>query len=228
MDATKVIFNVVLMVGPLILAIAVHEWAHVAMARFLGDDLGTREGRFTLNPIAHIDPIWTLALPIFLVVMSTAAGGAGIPFFAAGKPAPYNPNRLDRQFGGKRISLRTAEMLVAAAGPFSNLVLAILCVGILAVLKATGIGLTGQVSPAWLLVMFIQLNVALMVFNLIPIPPLDGSKVLMSLLPRDKAARYEEVATSMSWILLGLLIWKGWLLIGIPVSWISGFLIGLA
>ncbi len=198
---------------PLIFAIAIHEWAHVAMARWLGDDLGTREGRFTLNPVAHMDPIWTLALPSVLIVMSYLSGSTLIPFFAAGKPAPYNPIRLDREFGGKRIQLRTAELLVAVAGPVANVVLAILTgagvVGLsLARLPIWG-GPDAMISAGTLMLNFFALNIALAVFNMLPIPPLDGSKVLMSLLPRDKAARYEEVASKLSYVLLAVIIFGG-------------------
>ena len=78
-----IVFNVVTTLGPLILAIAVHEWAHAAMARFLGDDTGTRLGRYTLDPLQHIDPFWTVGLPIYFVVSQTLAGAAfAVPFMA--------------------------------------------------------------------------------------------------------------------------------------------------
>ena len=198
---------------PLVLAIAIHEWAHVAMARFLGDDTGTRMGRFTLNPVAHVDPIWTLVVPSVLIFASYSSGSSMIPFFAAGKPAPYNPIRLDREFGGKRITLRTAELLVAIAGPVSNVVLALITMGILVVLTVADVSLYGDgespISVGMMLIQFFALNIALAVFNMIPIPPLDGSKVLMSLLPRDKAARFEEIASKLSWVMLAVIIGGG-------------------
>jgi Zn-dependent protease len=212
-DAQVVIFNVVTTIIPLILAIAVHEWAHVAMARFLGDRTGEEQGRLTLNPLAHIDPIWTVALPTFFVVMQTAAsaaGGMAVPFFGAGKPAPYNPVRLDRKFGGKRISMRMGELLVAAAGPASNVVLAVLFTAVASLLyHFAGQGFGDPRSLTLLVFKFVVLNVGLAIFNLIPIPPLDGSKVLMSLLPRGAAASYERIATQLSWILLLVLFMGG-------------------
>ena len=92
----RLVFNEVTILIPLILSIAVHEYAHVAMARFLGDSTGTSMGRNTLNPLAHIDPIWTVLLPAYFVFLQTSM--FGVPFFGAGKPAPYNPVKLDRRF----------------------------------------------------------------------------------------------------------------------------------
>jgi Zn-dependent protease len=198
-----IVFNVVTTVGPLILAIAVHEWAHVAMARLLGDPTGTAQGRYTLNPLAHIDPIWTVAIPVYFVVAATLNGAVGpVPYFGAGKPAPYNPARLDRVVGGKRIPLSTAELLVAAAGPLSNLVLALLTSVVLVVLLRSGARLDEPQSLALLAFQFIVLNVGLLVFNLVPIPPLDGSKILFGVLPRALAVRYADVTGRLSWLLL--------------------------
>lgn len=207
----SLIFNLAVTLVPLILAIAVHEWAHVAMARWLGDRTGEEQGRLTLNPLAHIDPVWTVGLPAFLVVSSTLSAGASavVPFFAAGKPAPYNPVRFSRKLGADRITMRTGELLVAAAGPASNLVLAAITTGVLFVLVRTGNGLADPRSISHLAFSFILLNVGLATFNLIPVPPLDGSKVLMSLLPRKAAARYEQIAGQLSWVLLLLLIFGG-------------------
>lgn len=205
-DTENLIFRLVITLIPLILAIGVHEFAHVAMARWLGDDTGTRLGRFTLNPIAHMDPVWTLGVPAMLVFFSSS--GAALPFFAAGKPAPYNPNCLDKKIGGKRISIRSAEMWIAAAGPASNVALALLSALLAFIAVKLGVSLEGR-SLVWLLVLFYQLNIALAVFNLIPIPPLDGSKVIFALLPERLAQRYEDLAFGMSWILLALVLFIG-------------------
>ena len=212
MDIQLVIFNVVTTIIPLILAIAVHEWAHVAMARFLGDRTGEDQGRLTLNPLAHADPIWTVALPTMFVVMQTLASGSGfaVPFFGAGKPAPYNPLRFDRTFRGKRITMRTGELLVAAAGPVSNMVLAVLFTAVASALYHVGGQGFGDPKSITLLVFkFVVLNIGLAIFNLIPIPPLDGSKVLMSLLPRNAAQTYERIGTQLSMLLLVVLFMGG-------------------
>jgi Zn-dependent protease len=211
-DMQTIAFNVITTIGPLILAIAVHEWAHVAMARFLGDPTGESMGRFTLNPIAHVDPLWTVGLPVFFVVASSMNGaGYPMPFFGAGKPAPYNPVKLTRRFGGKRISMPMGELLVAAAGPLSNLVLAILTTGILIVLVRAGHPLSADVpnSPTLLAFKFIAMNVSLFVFNLIPIPPLDGSKILFNLLPGALAGKAVQAAERFSFVLLAVVFLGG-------------------
>ncbi len=211
MDPQQLILTLAVTLVSVILAITVHEFAHIAMARWLGDDTGTRMGRYNLNPLSHIDPIWTVGLPAILVVLT--AGGAATPFFAAGKPAPYTPTRLDRRFRGKRITMRTAELLVAAAGPVSNLLLAFACTVALAIATRAGVDMSDPYSPIQLVYRFILLNLALFVFNFIPIPPLDGSKVLMSLLPRPMAAKYEEVGSRLTWVLFAFVIFAGGLFI---------------
>lgn len=205
----NIVLELTIYLGLLIVAISVHEFSHVAMARWLGDDTGTRMGRYTLDPLSHIDPIWTIALPAMLIVLSASAGGSAVPVFAAGKPAPYNPMRLTRRFNGKRISIRFGELLVAVAGPVSNLLLALVAFIALIGLNKSGYVYGGNYSLLGIVVRFIFLNFSLFVFNLIPIPPLDGSKVLISLLPREVARRYEHVSTQLSFLMLGLLIFGG-------------------
>ncbi len=219
----QVIFKVVMLLIPLIVAITVHEFAHIAMAKWLGDDLGTRLGRFSLDPLRHIDPIWTVALPGALIAMSVLSGGANIPFIAAGKPSPYNPDGLTRKFFGKPIRLRTAELLIAIVGPLSNLILAFLSMVVMYIMTRFGYNDFTQYSAANLLIQFTYLNVALFVFNLIPVPPLDGTKIVLAFLPHNLAQRYEAVSMQLSWVLLGLLIFGGTSLIGSVVhSVVSG------
>ncbi len=183
----------------LVLAIGVHEWAHVATARWFGDPTGENMGRLTLNPLAHADPIWTVALPAFLML-------SGSPVtFGAGKPAPYNPTKFTRMFDGKRVMMGTAELFVALAGPMSNLLLAVLTTLVVIV------GIRVQASEAFTttLFQFITLNVGLLLFNMIPVPPLDGSKVLFNLLPRQLALKYEAACQALSWLLLAVLVMGG-------------------
>lgn len=212
------VFNLVIFIGTLILAITVHEFSHIAMARFLGDDLGSRMGRFTLDPLKHIDPIWTVALPAALIIVSTLSGTSGLPFFAAGKPSPYNPLALKRKFFGKRITIRQGEMLVAAAGPTSNLLLAFfsLCIAVV-LIKYANDPMTGY-SVGRLLIQFVQLNVALFIFNLIPVPPLDGAKIITAFLPHEAARRYDAIAGQLSWALLAFIVFGGGSIIGYMVQ----------
>lgn len=216
--AQRLLFNEVTILIPLILAIAVHEYAHVAMARWLGDRTGEAEGRLTLNPLAHIDPIWTIAVPAYFVFLQTAAGNLfAVPFFGAGKPAPYSPVQLTRKFFGKRISMRTGSLLVALAGPMSNVLLFLVSAAIMvALVRVGGFALDDPKSPAVLVFRFALLNTGLALFNMIPVPPLDGSKVLAGLLPRAMAEKYEDVAQKLSWVLLILLFLGGARLILAP------------
>ncbi len=149
----------------------IHEWAHAWAAYKLGDDTAAQRGRLTINPLAHLDPIGTLAL-VF----------AG---FGWGKPVPVSPYRL-------RGNMRASRALVSVAGPLSNLVLAMLAaipfrLGWLSLQSSSGISLQG------ILFEFIAINLALMLFNLIPIPPLDGSRVLAWMLPQRWAVVLEQL-----------------------------------
>ncbi len=157
--------EVMLTLVTLLLTIAVHEFAHAFAAYKLGDDTAAREGRLTLNPFAHADPLGTFLIP----VVGTASG---VGYFGWGKPVPYVPVRLSR-----KISMRAGEAIVAFAGPFSNLLMAIICGGLWVGLSR--FGLLAHDSPfALLLGRLLPLNITLFFFNLIPVPPLDGSKVI--------------------------------------------------
>ncbi len=160
----------------ILFSLSVHESAHAWMADKLGDSTGRMLGRITLNPIPHIDPIGTILLPL---VMSLAGG----PIFGWAKPVPM----ITRNF--KRIKRDTA--LVGVAGPLSNLLLAMLSTVLMGVLLVvigpaqffTDLGTTGT-GPYWILQLAF-INLVLAAFNLIPVPPLDGSWVLAAVLPRQ-------------------------------------------
>src|SRR5437867_528717 len=150
---------------PLILSLTVHEWAHAATAKLLGDDRVQRLGRLTLNPLDHIDPIGTVILPLL-----------GVPFGWA-KPVPVNPARFRADVG-----MSTGLLLTAVAGPASNLLLALLGAALAAVSTRLVPGLLPQ--TVWPVIQtFTVLNVLLAFFNLLPIPPLDGSRVVDSIIP---------------------------------------------
>src|SRR3990172_12479092 len=147
--------TIMLWVGALLVSITVHEFMHAWTANFLGDHTAKTNGRITLNPLAHLDPIGTLTLIFFR--------------FGWGKPVPVNPNNFKNP--------KLGWALVSVAGPLSNLVLAALFT-----LPYKFLGGGDSFLSNFLLVNII-LNIRLMVFNLIPIPPLDGSRVLYALLP---------------------------------------------
>jgi Zn-dependent protease len=159
--------DTMLLLIPLWLSLSVHEWAHAWAAKQLGDDTAERLGRLTLNPLAHIDPFGTLLLPLL-----------GIPFGWA-KPVPVQPHRFRQS-----VSMRTGMMITAVAGPIANLCLAAIFIVLVAVLVRFRPDVFRDSQPAaQLLVRMVFLNVALAVFNILPIPPLDGSRVADALMP---------------------------------------------
>ena len=136
------------------------------MGYFLGDDTAKMEGRLTLNPIKHIDPFLTLILPILLAI-------SGLPIFGGAKPVPFNPERVRYEEWG--------AALVAIAGPLTNLIIAFVAFGIL---NITGMGTSGGGDILHqVLVTTVMVNLGFFVFNMIPLPPLDGSRVLYALAP---------------------------------------------
>jgi Zn-dependent protease len=168
----------------LLLAISAHEAAHAWMSYKFGDDTARLLGRITLNPVAHTDPIGTLLIPIAGFVIGHMSGpGVNIPLIGWGKPTPVNPLRWRRK--------DLANVMVSIAGILANLTIASIALITLKVLMRSGIfdgatQLSGLSEPLWmLLTQMLLLNVSLAVFNLLPIPPLDGSKVLWTLLPEN-------------------------------------------
>jgi Zn-dependent protease len=167
----------------LLLAISVHEFSHSWASDRLGDPTPRLLGRVTLNPLAHLDPIGTL-LPVLLILSGSSF------VFGWGKPAVFDPFNLRHP---KRDSA-----IIALAGPASNLLLATICSVI--------IRLSGSLLLINLLLPFIFINVSLAVFNLLPIPPLDGSKILYGFLPIDWAQEYNSFMKSYGTLLLILMI----------------------
>ena len=178
---------------PVIFAITVHEAAHGFAARYFGDMTAEREGRITLNPLKHIDPIGTVLLPILTLYLSIKGG---VPFlFGWAKPVPVNFSRLRHP---KR------DMLwVAAAGPLSNLAMAFFWAF---VIKFSAFSPSLYVEPMKLMgEIGIGINVVLMVLNLVPLPPLDGGRIAVSLLPNHLAYKYAQIERYGFIILLVLL-----------------------
>ena len=191
--------NLIIWFVVFLLSLTVHECAHAWMAERVGDPTARYLGRVTLNPVPHIDPIGTILFP--LIAYTTGAW-----LFGWAKPVPYNPlNLRDRKWG---------EILIAAAGPLSNVLLVAICLilakGIFQTSLGNSLGDMGQ-PIAKVLQVGIQLNIILAVFNMIPVPPLDGSKVLMNLLPDSIAESYAQIPDWSGFIVLFLLMQVGFI-----------------
>lgn len=160
MELTPLLFYLAI----LIISVVVHEVSHGAVAYMLGDPTAKMAGRLTLNPVVHIDPFGSLLLPLLLIV-------AHLPPFGWAKPVPYNPYNLKNQKWG--------SALVGAAGPLANLAIAASFGTLLRFLPLAGNPTLD--AAAIIITMIVYLNISLGIFNLLPIPPLDGSKVLFAL-----------------------------------------------
>ena len=164
----------------LLLAISAHEAAHAWMSYKFGDDTARLLGRVTLNPVAHTDPIGTLLIPVVGFVLG-AMGGGRLPLIGWGKPTPVNPLRWRQK--------DLANVMVSIAGILANLLIALIAFTILKVLLVTGlfesIPETLKEPVVLLLDRMLSMNISLAVFNLLPFPPLDGSKVLETFLPES-------------------------------------------
>ncbi len=187
MDINKFMQDLAIMAPPILFALSFHEAAHGYVALKLGDPTAKEQGRLTLNPVKHLDPWGVLAF--FIIEIGWA------------KPVPVNP----RYFKNPQQDM----LKVALAGPVSNILLAIISAIILKIVLTASVLPMVILEPlANMLVYSIRLNIALAVFNFIPIPPLDGSRILMGLLPPDLAYKYTKVEP-YGFIVILFLFWAG-------------------
>jgi Zn-dependent protease len=168
---------------PVILSLTVHEWAHAWVAARLGDTTAHDQGRLTLNPLAHVDVVGTIALPLL-----------GVPFGWA-KPVPVEPTRFRRD-----VSMARGMLLTAAAGPVSNIVLALLCAALVRLVTGRDFEITEALLRRGLVI-----NVALAAFNLLPIPPLDGSRIVDAYVPFEYRAAWRRIGIAGVVLLVALL-----------------------
>jgi Zn-dependent protease len=202
----------------LILSIVVHEVAHGWVARTQGDPTAAMLGRLTLNPIVHIDPIGSILVPAMMMMMP---GGF---VFGWAKPVPVNPRNYR--------NYRKGDILVSLAGVASNAVLVIL----FAIIYALSIRMSGlfpETTSFWVTVLGmadfgIYLNLVLMLFNLVPIPPLDGSHVLYHFLPPALGAQYRQIGQFGFILVLGFLYLGGFRLLQGPLSFLYGLALSFA
>jgi Zn-dependent protease len=194
--------EIVLVLIPMLLCLTVHEYSHARSALWLGDDTAFLKGRLTLNPVAHIDIFGTILLPILFVWSNSNL------FFGWAKPVPVNPMRFTRRFNGQRVTMSTGMMITAAAGPGSNLVFGFVSAIALKLMLAMGF----MSEPTLMILLrLIVINYALAIFNMLPMPPLDGSKVLGGILPRSlsRHLEYLESNTFVAFIILIALLRTG-------------------
>lgn len=188
MSLDQILFYISVYVPPLLFAITLHEAAHGYAARYFGDNTAYAMGRLSLNPVNHIDPIGTIALPLIFIVMGT-------PFiFGWAKPVPVDIGRL--RYPKKDM------VYVAAAGPLANLVMALLW----AILLRLFIELEVVSEVLMSMCIFgVKINLVLMLFNLFPIPPLDGGRILIGLLPTRAALKWASLEPYGMFIVVALL-----------------------
>jgi len=225
MDLDNIVYQISVWLLPALTAITLHEAAHGYAARAFGDDTAERMGRVSLNPLRHIDPFGTILMPALLLL-------AKAPFlFGYAKPVPVHPGRLNNP--------RRDMVWVAAAGPAMNLALALAA----AILYHLVDLMPGWAGP-WLaenLANAILLNVILAVFNMLPLPPLDGGRVAVELLPRPLAWRLAQLERYGIFILLALIFVIPWLsrelgspinpvawVLEEPVRWLVGMIADIA
>ena len=163
------VLEIIIVLAVILLSMTVHEAMHAFVGYILGDNTAKEEGRLTLNPIKHIDPVMTVLLPLTMVVLHA-------PVFGGAKPVPFNPNRV--RFG------EWGAALVALAGPFTNLLIAFIAFGVGALSGIITAGGTAQSTILGMLVAStVSVNLGFFVFNMLPIPPLDGSRLLYAVAP---------------------------------------------
>jgi Zn-dependent protease len=180
---------------PVIFAITLHEAAHGYIARFFGDMTAAAAGRITANPLKHIDPVGTILVPLVILLTSKLLGG-GMILFGWAKPVPVNFSRLRRP--------KQDMLWVAAAGPGINFVMAIFWALMIQMGHALGSGFAS--APMILMgAAGVFINVILMALNLIPLPPLDGGRIAVSLLPMKQAMQFARIEPYGLFILLGLM-----------------------
>ncbi len=205
MPETNLVGQLIIYIVVLLLAISAHEAAHAWMSHKFGDDTAYLLGRVTLNPVAHTDPIGTLLIPIVNFIGAVGMG-VFVPLIGWGKPTPVNPLRWRNK--------EVANVMVSLAGIMANLLLAVIGFVLLRICFQTGLIVLGEGSgrlgsfeePAFMLLMqVLMMNLSLAIFNLLPVPPLDGSKVLYSVLPASAHQTLEAMERFSFLILIGLM-----------------------
>ncbi len=214
-NIAEIIQRVVIFMPAFILALVVHEYAHAWMAKRHGDTSSEWAGRLTFNPAAHIDPLGTIVFPMISVVLGSSI------FFGWAKPVPIDP----RQFKNYRKGL----FWVAFAGPISNIILGFLAAFALVATAAYVPQTFSFFTPMLeMLKALLQISFALAIFNLIPLPPLDGSNMLLATLSYEATQKFLVIQQYSFFILIFLMISHTLEIIGVPILWLCNIAINLA
>lgn len=176
--------DIIIYVLILVVSVTFHEFGHAFVANLLGDDTPRRQGRVTINPVAHADPLGTLLLPLISAYVAATSGGAG--GFGWGRPVETNPRNYSRRF-----TMDTGQVFVALAGPSMNVVLAVLVASVHVFLMSQGL-VSNDLSR--ILLMAVAMNFTLFFFNLVPVPPLDGGWVMK----RVSRGRFDSVFATLA------------------------------
>lgn len=195
----------------LILSIAVHEFGHAIVADKLGDRLPRYQGRVTLNPLVHADPIGTYALPIASFVFLAMSGNPVGIGFGWGKPVQVNPVAFTR-----KLRMKVGHMLVSLAGPMMNFLFGTLVLLITLVLAKLRVIHSAEIADA--LIRLVTLNYVLMFFNLVPVPPLDGAAVLVGIMPDKFRNTFDKIAPYSFMILAALMFTQARIIFLWPAS----------
>ena len=196
MDIGSIIVQISILALPVVFAITLHEAAHGYVAKHFGDLTAYQAGRISLNPLRHIDPIGTVLVPLVIYFTTAAAGGQGL-LFGWAKPVPVNFERLHHP--------KQDMLWVAAAGPAANLLMGVLWIFLAKIMTQT----SGGPMATWFYAMSqagILINIVLMVLNLLPLPPLDGGRIAVSLLPNRLAYRFAQIEPYGMMILVVLMV----------------------
>jgi Zn-dependent protease len=219
MDLTQLVAHLVIYMVVLLLAVSAHEAGHAWMSYKFGDDTAFSQGRVTLNPVAHTDPVGTLLIPIVSFILGAIGGALGsIPLIGWGKPTPVNPRNWT--------NYKLANVMVSIAGVLANLILLVIGIVAAKIMMSQGFQIADffgkSLNPLAILVgNLMLLNLSLFVFNLLPFPPLDGSKILSTFMPESFQPVF-EMLEQFGFLILMFLIY-----IGVFSFIIRPFLIGL-
>ncbi len=198
---------------PFLFALCFHEYAHGWVARLKGDRTAEMMGRLTMNPASHIDILGTVLLPLTAIF-------TGLPFFGWAKPVPVNPRNLAHP--------KQDMFWIALAGPLSNVILALIATVALGVVLAYLPALGGSKSLLAGIQIFIMINLYLAFFNMLPLHPLDGGKVLARFLPDEINRKLEDAQMYTGYILLALILLGGLAYLGMPAQLMLRYLVGVA